>query len=119
MRFYLFILAFLCPMALWADCMNTARTQPEMTNCAKTNWQTADNALNNAWSQLKPAYDCAGLGDDLLTAQRNWLTFRDTQCMAERNFYRGGSIEPMIYFVCLERLTERRTEDLLKMMGPA
>lgn len=93
------------------------QTQMELNECAAIDYKAADAELNAAWGATKSFYDGIGHGQDLLTAQRNWIAFRDANCEAEAALYEGGSIQPLIYSTCLTRLTRRRTEDLKQMNG--
>lgn len=119
-------LAVLCafsPAAVAAqeiDCAAPA-TQLEMTACAARGWQAADAELNRAYGvaiDRARAMD-AGLAPEqepaeemLREAQRAWIPFRDKACAAESLVARGGSMQPMLVYLCLERLTRQRSADL-------
>jgi len=102
------------------DCTNPT-SQVEMTGCASQAWEAADAALNAAWG---PAMERARALDEggpsgavpaatlLRDAQRAWIAFRDAACDAEATKARGGTAQNMLFYICLERLTLRRTEDL-------
>ena len=102
------------------DCSNPI-TQVEMTGCAARAHEAADGDLNLAYKQAMerarsmdqylqdgdvPAVDI------LRDAQRSWIPFRDNACEAESLLARGGTMQNMIFLMCLERLTRSRTEDL-------
>ncbi len=53
----------------------------------------------------------------LRTAQRAWVTFRDTGCAAEGFRYRGGTAEGLTVAQCLIRTTQDRTDDLLDLQA--
>lgn len=102
------------------DCAN-ALTQIEMTYCAEQAYKAADGDLNLAYklaraqaraldTDLGP--DLAGAEAQLQAAQRAWIPYRDAACAAEGYQMRGGSGEAMLIYLCLERLTRARTEDL-------
>ncbi len=91
-------------------------TQMEMNQCAADGYAAADAELNHAWGVAKRYMDGFGAGDALLDAQRKWISYRDAACMAEAAQHEGGSIQPLIWFTCLETLTERRTADLLGLV---
>jgi uncharacterized protein YecT (DUF1311 family) len=105
------------------DCAN-ALTQTDMTACAVQDWQHADGALNKQWEQTaahmrqrNAMYDHShedrpGFFDQLLTAQRVWLTFRDAHCATEGYVARGGTLEPMLVAQCKAELTRQRTRQL-------
>jgi uncharacterized protein YecT (DUF1311 family) len=106
-------LALLC--AGWAGAALGAcpgETQMEMNDCAAAAYGQADAALNAVWPQTRAMMDQIGAGADLLDAQRKWIAFRDAACQAESAPFEGGSIQPLVWFSCLARLTLRRTEDL-------
>lgn len=102
------------------DCANPV-TQTEMNGCAAAAYQQADGALNVAY---RDARDRARGMDQYLSsdevpaeiilrdAQRAWIPFRDQACEAESLLARGGSLQPLLFYTCLERLTRQRTEDL-------
>ncbi|CUH77742.1 hypothetical protein TRM7557_01542 [Tritonibacter multivorans] len=111
------------PSALQAqdlDCSNPL-TQVEMTGCAAQAFEAADADLNLAY---RMARDMArsldqGLPADqipaeiiLRDAQRAWIPYRDQACEAESLLARGGSLQNQLFYMCLERLTRARTEDL-------
>ena len=96
------------------DC-SSRPTQTDMNVCARDGWNASDADLNRLWSQVKSAADRRGTGAALLAEQRAWLRRRDATCEAERNQYAGGSIAPMIYWQCMDRLTIRRNAELRAM----
>ena len=98
--------------------------QQEMNGCAAQEFHEADGALNAQWKltaeEMKRRDGRHGEPDDgrpshfdtLLTGQRAWLKFRDTQCDLEGYLFRGGSMEPLIVATCRTGLTQARTEQL-------
>ena len=102
------------------DCTNPV-TQVEMTGCAAKAFEAADGDLNLAYGL---AVDMAVRLDEYLPegavpaktilrdAQRAWIGFRDQACEAESLLARGGTMQNQLYYICLERLTRRRTGDL-------
>ncbi|MBY6088863.1 lysozyme inhibitor LprI family protein [Maritimibacter alkaliphilus] len=100
-------------------------TQIDMTTCAGRAFETADAALNAAYTQAMALAKERGpvpAGQDtdadlLRAAQRAWIPFRDAACEAESTLARGGSLQPMLKLNCLERLTRQRTEDLKIFSG--
>ena len=93
-------------------------TQLELNDCAAAEFQQADAQLNAVWPQVKGYMDSIGQGAVLLDAQRKWIPFRDAACTAEIAPYAGGSIQPLIWYSCLTRLTRVRTFDLQELMRP-
>lgn len=48
----------------------------------------------------------------LKEAQKNWVTYRKSQCEFEVFGYITGSIHPMVYTNCLERLTYEQNKKI-------
>ncbi|MEH6642008.1 lysozyme inhibitor LprI family protein [Vreelandella glaciei] len=97
------------------DRCNNATTQAELTECSALAYQTADEALNEAYQVLvdQLSNNTASL-EKLRAAQRAWIGFRDTECAFESSAVEGGSAQPMVRNGCLEGLTEARAETLRK-----
>lgn len=116
MRFVLsFALLFVANTA-YAAC--PGQSQLEMNNCAAARYQQADGQLNAAWPQAKRYMDGLGAGDLLLDAQRKWLAFRDAACSAEIAPFAGGTIQPLVWYECLTRVTLTRTNELRALTRP-
>jgi uncharacterized protein YecT (DUF1311 family) len=98
------------------DC-NNARTQLEINRCAHLSYQNADKKLNQVYQQLLPKLE-RSRKQKLVAAQQAWIKFRDTSCEFERSGYEGGSIAPTIYFGCLEKTTQQRTQQLQEYTQP-
>ena len=86
-------------------------SQSEMTMCWRKVHTAADTRLNRVYRQL-----LSMLGDEekleLKKAQTAWLKYRDANCEFAANQYKGGSMRPMIYAICLAEMTENRTTEL-------
>lgn len=108
------ILAFSTSEALaqTPDCAN-AMTQADMNICAGKDYAKADAELNRVYKQaraaLKPDAQATKL---LITAQRQWIAFRDADCQLEAYPNTGGSMYAMVLTMCRTRLTETRIKDL-------
>jgi uncharacterized protein YecT (DUF1311 family) len=92
------------------ECANP-QTQSEMNTCAAKAASIADEKLNEAYQKLRATVD-GEESDLLISAQRAWIDFRDKNCQFSSNRFEGGSIEPMVYSSCIERVTKQRTEEL-------
>ena len=88
-----------------------AQTQVEMNQTAIDNLKKADNELNQVYKNLVKKIDKKEK-NLLITAQKNWIKFRDSKCEFEKQQYDGGSIQPLIYYTCLAECTEDRIKDL-------
>jgi uncharacterized protein YecT (DUF1311 family) len=88
-----------------------ANTQAEMNDCAGREYKTADVTLNRVYQQLVSmlaAEEKSGLKE----AQIAWIKYRDTNCDFVADQYKGGTIRPMIYGLCLADVTRNRTTEL-------
>lgn len=102
------------------DCTNP-QTQMAMNMCAQKAFEAADGDLNDTY-QLSLDYmarldvylpaNLAGAEEALRDAERAWIQYRNANCRAEGFAARGGSLEPLLVYSCLERLTRARTEEL-------
>jgi uncharacterized protein YecT (DUF1311 family) len=99
------------------DCNNQV-TQMDMNDCAAQAFEAADAELNRAYgvavdyARQLDAETKGGIEEQLRVAQRAWITYRDAACASEASQFEGGSIMPLIYSGCLERVTLARTNDL-------
>lgn len=95
-------------------------SQMAMNVCSFREFLRADIALNQTWDRVVVRYrredDDSALWQAVLNAQRAWLAFRDAQCGIWREYYKGGSIMPLVSNSCLTHLTEQRIEHLQDML---
>jgi uncharacterized protein YecT (DUF1311 family) len=105
--------------ALWmfsapasADQCDTAKTQSEMSMCADLQYRKADAELNDAYRDLLAGYKKLDkdLASALTKSQRAWIAHRDADCVLESLASQGGSAQPMIFSMCLERITLERVK---------
>ena len=89
----------------------TAQSQAEMNQAADQSLRKADQALNDQYSATMDALSPPSRVL-LRDAQRAWIGFRDQQCRYEASAVGEGSAYPMIVYMCRERLTIERTEEL-------
>ncbi|MEL6885152.1 MAG: lysozyme inhibitor LprI family protein [Pseudomonadota bacterium] len=116
MRFWCSAMFVLAAGAAQAAC--PGQNQLEMNDCAAARYAQADAQLNAVWPGVKGYMDSLGAGAALLDAQRKWLAYRDATCTSEITPYAGGSIRPLIWYTCLERVTRVRTDELQGLMNP-
>ncbi len=88
-----------------------AQTQTDMSICWGNEYKKADAKLNQTYKQL-----AAKLDEDekaqLKNAETAWLKYRDANCEFVGDQYKGGSIRPMIYAMCMADMTTNRTTEL-------
>lgn len=89
----------------------SAQTQAEMNKTAYEDFKKADEELNKVY---KKVIEVLGREEKqlLIKAQKNWIKFRDSHCAFEIEQFKGGSIQPLIYAICLTERTNDRIEDL-------
>lgn len=88
-----------------------AQTQLELNQCADLSAKDADRKLNQVYQQLRKNRGTE-LDTLLVKAQEDWIKYRDASCAFSRKRVAGGSIAPMVYSNCIERLTKQRTQEL-------
>ncbi|HEX8557638.1 MAG TPA: lysozyme inhibitor LprI family protein [Pyrinomonadaceae bacterium] len=96
------------------DCEDP-KTQSELNVCADRKFSAADAELNRAYSQLASRLEerwRAGLK----AAEVAWLKYRDANCEYETALYEGGSMRPMLFSLCMERMTRARTAELREQL---
>lgn len=89
------------------------QSQAEMNMCAAKRFKAADAELNRVYNRLVSML--GGNSDSLArlkAAEVSWLKYRDDNCDYEADFFEGGSMRPLIYSSCLERMTKSRTAEL-------
>ena len=92
------------------DCKK-AVAQPDLNACADREFQAWDAKLNALYRGLmKNAEDKEQAL--LKAAEKNWLSFRDSECEWETSGSEGGSIQPMEYSNCLTAKTRARIQEL-------
>jgi len=116
------LLAFAVPATAQdvPDCAN-ASSNVEITACVWDAYKRADAELNTVWKQVMasiqpedyiPADAVKAWKDDLLAAQRAWITFKEKDCDAVAYEWYGGSGANMAVGSCLYQHTVARTNDL-------
>jgi uncharacterized protein YecT (DUF1311 family) len=88
-----------------------AQTQAEMNMCASRKFKAADAELNRVYNELASKVE-ANYRAKLKVAEVSWLKYRDDNCDYETALYEGGTMRPMVYSFCLERMTKARTAEL-------
>lgn len=87
------------------------QTQTEMNICARADFETADDELNNVYgaaiSGLSPAHRAA-----LKKAQLAWITYRDLACRSYGLMAEGGTMASMLVSNCMAEVTRQRTKIL-------
>jgi len=94
------------------DCSNAA-TQTTMNSCADEAYKKADAELNAVYKQITDRLKNDQPAKKLLvTAQKAWLNFRDSECTFATAAAARGSMYPMLLAQCREGVTGKRTDEL-------
>lgn len=92
------------------NCQN--ETQMALNQCAALNAEAADRRLNQVYQQVQAKYQESQLSKLLTDAEAAWIKYRDASCKFSESRFAGGSIVPMVYSNCLEKLAKQRTQEL-------
>jgi uncharacterized protein YecT (DUF1311 family) len=82
-----------------------------LANCLAKARNAADAQLNTVYESVRARLDAAEV-QQLISAQRLWIQYRDVNCVAERDLYGGGTATGPAYLACLEAMTRARTKEL-------
>jgi uncharacterized protein YecT (DUF1311 family) len=99
-----------------SECAN-AETTAAMRACENARYLRAEKDLNAAYKELMKRLDNAQK-EKLRLVQRAWLRFRDTDGDFQADSVRGGTLGPLLRVAALADLTEARTAELRKSLGP-
>jgi uncharacterized protein YecT (DUF1311 family) len=91
---------------------NGSSTQLELNRCGDLRAKAADKKINQVYRQVKAKYKGGENEKFLIDAQLNWIKYRDSVCIFETGRFKGGSIAPLVYSNCIERMTHQRTNEL-------
>jgi uncharacterized protein YecT (DUF1311 family) len=91
--------------------------QMTMNECAQEAFKRSDSELNALYKDLERRLKSDPQAQKLLiSAERAWVAFRDAECTFSTTSSIGGSIHPMAYSGCLDRLTKARIGDLKRYL---
>jgi uncharacterized protein YecT (DUF1311 family) len=93
-----------------SPCADVAATV-DLVKCLAKARDATDAQLNAAYKNVQAKLDTVER-QQLVTAQRRWIQYRDANCTAERELYGGGTAGPPAYLACLEAMTRARTKEL-------
>jgi uncharacterized protein YecT (DUF1311 family) len=98
-----------------ADCDN-ATDQMTMNECAHRAFQKSDAELNALYRDIERRSSDPQSQKLLIASERAWVAFRDAECTFSTASSVGGTIHPMAYSGCLERLTSARIGDFKRYL---
>lgn len=115
--FLVLILIAAFTSAARADECDNAVDQGTMNRCAEDAWKKADAELNAVYKKLQSRNkEDARASKLLIAAERAWVAFRDAECEYSAADNQGGSIFPLVYFGCFDKLTNARTNQLKRYL---
>lgn len=79
--------------------------------CGSAELKVRDAMLNQTYMQVLNAVPVSRQ-NQLRTAERAWVAFRDAECSFRMSAEEGGSDAPLVYNACRIQLTNQRTQDL-------
>jgi len=86
----------------------------EQTECFSVASHNADTEMNRMYDRVRKVLSPEE-EEKLRVAQQLWLQFREANCAAERELYRGGTAAFAVHSACLEADTRQRTAELHTM----
>ncbi len=88
-----------------------AQSQADMNDCWGREYKAADATLNQVYRQLISKLDDEEKAQ-LKEVESAGLKYRDANCGFVADEYKGGTIRPMAYAICLADMTKNRTAEL-------
>lgn len=101
-------------------------TTQDIAECIQAETQVWDALLNTEYKALRAdlrsrnntvSGNQLDLNEQLLTAQRAWIAYRDAECSFAYARWQDGSIRSVVHANCLMVMTARRTIELRDMKG--
>jgi uncharacterized protein YecT (DUF1311 family) len=97
-------------LALATNLCASAETQMDLDVCWRDRATQADAQLNAAYKKAGADLHVMGIDPKVLVpVQVAWISARDKTCAFEESLNAGGSIAPMMYSECVDRMTRART----------
>ncbi|MGS2742559.1 lysozyme inhibitor LprI family protein [Halomonas sp. LS-001] len=97
-------------------CMQKAVSTLDIVTCISNEYERQDQRLNNNYQQLRSQLS-SERREQLLTAQRAWITYKEANC----SFYadpEGGTMARINANSCLLSETTKRADELENLMHP-
>jgi len=93
-----------------APCRSSVITT-DAVKCFRDAVRTADGELNLVYGRINRVLEASGQ-QILRSAERAWLRYRDTACLAERDLYGQGTAAEPAFLACVEAETRHHTAEL-------
>lgn len=92
-------------------CIEQDSTTIGMRICLSNQSEQLDILLNNTYKQLRDRLN-QSQKDKLIRSQRDWLTYRESNCEFEGSSVIGGTMETIIIMDCHNRMTIEKIKQL-------
>ncbi|HKI59454.1 MAG TPA: lysozyme inhibitor LprI family protein [Mariprofundaceae bacterium] len=96
------------PVNCYARYVNTL----EVGGCFEKQLKKYDTELNSTYQAVMEKLKVRGTWGSLKKAQREWIKYRDQNCMFHSDLYFGGSAAGPAYVECKARMTKERSDEL-------
>lgn len=107
---FLLVMSIFCGVAV-ADTLCSSNVTSELGECARGNFKSADQYLNESYRRLAGKL----AGDDkkmLLDAQRSWITYKEKICQGAYDATAPGEEAGIDKWTCLAEVTKTRAREL-------
>lgn len=84
----------------------------EVGACFNEQLEKYDADLNTTYQSIMVKLKTRGTWGSLQKAQREWISFRDKNCMFHSDLYFGGSAAGPAFVECKARMTQERLDEL-------
>lgn len=107
------------------DVCKDGSTSMEAVNCAYKKYEMVEALLNTKYKELHSKMDTliedayseksrkqyADIKQLHIVSQRSWIKFRENECNAVKEWYRGGKLQDGLYYDCMRSMAERRIDE--------
>jgi uncharacterized protein YecT (DUF1311 family) len=88
------------------------QTQLDLNQCADLRAKAIDKRLHQVYQQVRAKYKGSENEKLLSNAQLDWINYRDSACTFSISRFKGGSIAPLVFSSCVEKMTKQRIDEL-------
>ncbi len=99
----------------YGEKLSQATTTREMVEYTGRMYELSDECLNYIWNLIRYNVDETEY-QEILTKQREWISFKEAQADAIRADYQGGTMGPVDVNDTLATLTMKRCEELIEYL---
>lgn len=93
-------------------------TPAEITACQQTYYDALDLILNREYQLIMSGRVEQSIKDKFRQSQRDWITFRDSNCAWQESLVTGDSGEEFLGLGCLTGMLDKRIFEILNQFYP-